>query len=174
MLRSALPLLFVAASAAALVACGSSESTSSTSGNGGSATTPTSTATSAGTGGSATTSTSTATGTSTSTATGTGTLVTNACTNAADTAVLMTKDAKDIAASCGQTNAAAEPATYNCIKMGTGLSDDCASCYDDSVACAAEHCLTLCLSDPASQPCIDCREMYCVPAFQSCSGLDKG
>jgi hypothetical protein len=67
-----------------------------------------------------------------------------------------------------------EPATYNCIKMGTGLSDDCTSCYDDSGACAADKCLNKCLVDPMSQACTDCREMYCIPAFKACSGLDKG
>jgi hypothetical protein len=98
----------------------------------------------------------------------------NACTNAADTAILMTKDAKTIAADCGKANLANEPATYNCIKMGTGLSDDCTSCYDDSVVCAADHCIGMCLTDPMSQPCTDCRAKYCIPAFQACSGLTKG
>ena len=163
--------LFVATSAVALFACSSSDSTSSTTtGGGGSATTSTgtgeSTATATGTGGSATT--------GTGTSTGTGSTVMNACTNAADAAVLMTKDAKTISADCGKQNLAAEPATFNCIKMGTGLSDDCTSCYDDSVVCAADHCIGMCITDPMSQPCTDCRQMYCVPAFQKCSGLDKG
>lgn len=172
MSRSSLHLFFIATSAVALFAC-SSETTSGsgTTSAGGSAATSTgtggeSTATSSGTGGSATT--------GTGTSTGTGSAVMNACTNAADAAVLMTKDAKTIAADCGKANLAAEPATFDCIKKGTGLSDDCTSCYDDSVVCASDNCLSKCLTDPMSQPCTDCRAMYCTPAFKTCSGLDKG
>jgi hypothetical protein len=167
MSRSPLHVLVVVASAVALFACGSSESTSSTStGTGGSTATTTTGAT--GTGGSA----STATGTSSATgSTGTGSAITNACTNAADTKIRTDKDVKGISATCGTTNLGDPKPTYDCIKAGTGFSDDCTTCYADSVVCAAKNCIGKCLSDPMGQPCSDCRQMFCNAAFEACSGV---
>ena len=167
MSRSPLHVLFVATSAVALFACGSSESTSSTStssGSGGSASTSTG---ATGTGGSASTSTATSTGAST----GTGMAIKDACTNAADAKIRMDKDVKGISAKCGQTSLGDPMQTYDCIKAGTSLSDDCTSCYADSVVCAAKNCIAMCLSAPMSQACSDCRQMYCNPAFEACSGV---
>ena len=170
MLRSSLHLLFVvAASAVALAACGS-DTTSTGSGGGTTGATGTGGATTSGTGGNAST---TATGTGTATSTGTGNTLVNACLNAADAAIVMSKDVKAITTMCGQENGGAEVATKNCIKMDTGLSDDCASCYSGQVACVAEHCLGAegkCLIAPNDQLCTDCRKMYCVADYEACSG----
>jgi hypothetical protein len=169
MSRTALHLLFVATSAVALFACGSDTTTTGTTGTGGSASTSTTSA--SGTGGSA--STSTTTGTSTASSSGTGAGVMNACTNMADAAVIAAKDVKAITTMCGQMNVGAEPATKNCIIMGTGLTDDCAGCYSGEVDCVSEHCIGAegkCLTAPADQLCTDCRNMYCVPAYEACSG----
>ena len=173
MLRSSLQLLFVATSAAALVACSSDTTSSTTTGSGGSATTATGTSgattTATGTGGAA----STSTGTGTATSTGTGAGVMNACTNAADAAIITSKDVKGITTTCGQMTAGNEAQTRACIKMGTGLSDDCASCYSGEVACIADHCLGAegkCLLAPDAQLCTDCRKMYCTTAYEACSG----
>lgn len=169
MLRSLLPLVFLATSAVAFLACGSDTTTSSTStGAGGGSTSATGTGGgTSGTGGSASTSTATATSSST------GAGVMNACTNAADTAIIGTKDVKMITTSCGQQNVGAEPATLNCIIMQTGLSADCAGCYSGEVDCVSEHCIGAegkCLVAPNDQLCTDCRKMYCVPAYEACSG----
>lgn len=171
MLRSPLPLLFLATASVALFACGSDTKTSSTSTTGGGGSEGTTTATSTGAGGASTTSTSTGTGTGTSTGTGMG--VMNACTNAADAAVLMSKNVKAITTMCGQMNAGAEPGTRNCIKMGTGLSDDCTGCFSGEVDCVSANCLSPeghCLIDPAAQMCLDCRAKYCAKPFETCSG----
>lgn len=168
MSRSPLHVLFVAASAVALFACSSSESTTSTGSGGSEATTTAAT----GTGGSAsTTGGSTSTGASTGASTGTGSMLMNACTNAADTMIRTDKDVRTISAGCGQKSLGDPMQTYDCIKMGTGLSDNCTTCYADSVVCAAKNCLSKCLSDPASQACSDCRQMFCNPAFDACSGI---
>ncbi|MEP7127037.1 MAG: hypothetical protein ABJE95_39255 [Byssovorax sp.] len=169
MIRSPLPLLFLATASVALFACGSDTTTTSTSGTGGS--TGTTTATSTGAGGGSTTSTSTGTGTASSSGTGAGPMM--ACTNAADAAVIMSKDVKAIVTKCGQDNVGAEPQTKNCIKTGTGLSDDCTLCYSNEVDCVRENCLDAkgkCLIDPNAQLCLDCRKMYCSPAYEACSG----
>lgn len=169
MLRSPLPLLFLATASVALFACGSDTTTSSTSTTGGGGSEGTTTATSTGAGGA----TSTSTGTGTGTSTGTGMGVMNACTNAADAAVLMAKNVKAITTACGQMNAGAEPATRNCIKMGTGLSDDCTGCFSGEVDCVSANCLSPeghCLIDPAAQMCLDCRAKHCATPFEACSG----
>lgn len=192
-------LLFIAAPAALLVACGSDTgtgttgtstegtTTTGTGGAGGSATTTSSTSSGGGAGGEAAT---TATGTSTSTATGTstgsssssssgssssasstGSGAMGACTNASDGAILMSKDAKKITTDCGKTNVGQEPATKNCIKMGTGLSDPCVTCFDNLIQCVVSKCLNQCFSDPNSAACTTCRKQNCDPAFEMCSGL---
>ena len=129
-----------------LLACGST--TTSTTGSGGS-------------GGSTTT--------ATTGAGGAGPM--NACTNAADQAIAMSKDLAAIVGKCGQDNLGQEPATYDCIKMMTGLSDDCVTCFDGTVQCVVMSCFSECIADPGSQACTDCRAMHCDPVFEACSGL---
>jgi hypothetical protein len=170
MLRSSLPLVFLATSAVAFVACGSDTTSTTSTGSGGATSASSTGGGTSGTGGSASTST-TATGTATST--GTAMAVMNACTNAADTAIIGMKDVKAITTTCGQQNVGGEPATLNCIVMQTGLSGDCAGCYSGEVDCVSVHCLGAegkCLTAPADQLCTDCRNMYCVPAYEACSG----
>jgi hypothetical protein len=98
----------------------------------------------------------------------------DACTNAADKAALMGEDIKAITTTCGQQNLGAEPATHDCIKMKGGLTEDCTGCYSGEVDCISDHCLGAegkCLTAPNDQLCTDCRNKYCVPAFEACSGL---
>lgn len=169
MLRSPLPLLFLATASVALFACSSDTTTSSTSTTGGGGSEGTTTATSTGAGGASTTSTSTSTGTST----GTGMAVMNACTNDADKAIVAAKDVKAITTKCGQDNLGAEPATKSCIIINTGLTDNCAGCYSGEVDCVSDHCIGAegkCLLDPAAQMCLDCRAKYCAKPFETCSG----
>lgn len=173
MLRYSLHLLFLAASAVALYGCGSDTMTStSTTGAGGGSTSATGTGGgTSGTGGSASTATGTTTGTASSSGTGAG--VKDACINAADTAIIGMKDVKAITTMCGQMNVGAEPATHNCIVKQTGLSEDCAGCYSGQVDCISDHCIGgegMCLTKPADQLCTDCRNKYCVPAYEACSG----
>ena len=167
MLRSPLPLLFLATASVALFACSSDTTTSSTSTTGGGGSEGTTTATSTGAGGASTTS------TSTGTSTGTGMAVMNACTNDADKAIVAAKDVKAITTKCGQDNLGAEPATKSCIIINTGLTDNCAGCYSGEVDCVSDHCIGAegkCLLDPAAQMCLDCRAKYCAKPFETCSG----
>jgi hypothetical protein len=182
MSRSMLVLFFVAVPAALVVACGGGSSSGS-GGAGGSTTSTSDTTTSATS--SATSTGATSTGTTSTTSTSTGTTATStgastgtgmgmgACTDAADGMLLQMNQAqiKTDVGNCGKMNLAAEPATLNCIKMKTGLSDACSKCFSDEVDCAAAKCFAQCISDPASQGCTDCRAMNCDPAFLMCSGL---
>lgn len=188
MSRSTLLLLVVAVPAALLVACGSdtTSGTTSTSGGGSEATTTSATGTggaggasgstgATGTGGDATTTTSTSStstsSTSSTSSTGTGMMAMGACTNGPDLAIVQAKDVKKIAEDCGKSSLGAEPATKNCIKTGTNLSDGCVTCFDDIVQCVVMKCFNQCFADPGSAACMTCRETNCNPAFKTCSGL---
>ena len=175
-------LLLLAAPAALLMACGS-DSTSGTTSTGGGGGSPTGTSTSGaggatsaatGTGGDASTTTAGSTSTSTTTgatgSTGTGMMM-GACTNPTDLDIISMKDVKKVAEGCGKSNLGAEPATKNCSKMGTGLSDGCVTCFDDIVQCVVKNCFNECFADPGSAACSMCREAKCNPAFAMCSGL---
>ena len=187
MSRASLFVLF-SAPAALLIACGGDATTGTTStGSGGSSTTTSAagtggtasgTTSAAGTGGSATTTTTgttTSAGTSGSTSSASGStgsgMAMGACTNAPDLAITMSKNVAKITGDCATASFGAEPATKKCIKMGTGLSDPCVTCFDDTVACVVAHCLNECAVDSGSQACKDCRATNCDPAFKLCSGL---
>ncbi|MFS8064906.1 MAG: hypothetical protein ACMG6S_00915 [Byssovorax sp.] len=185
MSRSTL-LLLVAVPAVFVVACGSdtTSGTTSTGAGGEAATTATGTGGAGGSGGSiSTTGTGSSTATSSSSSSssassssasgsaGTGVMMMGACTNQADLGIIQTKDVKKIAEDCGKMNLGMEPATKNCIKMGTALSDPCVTCFDDIVQCVVAKCFNQCFADPGSAACKTCRETNCNPAFAACSGL---
>ena len=189
MSRSTLLLLLIAP-AALLLACGSSTTSGTTAtGAGGSTSDATTTtadtttgaggsmsASTSGAGGAASTTTTTSTGGGTTSATGsTGTgAMMGACTNAADMTIVMSKDLGKIVGDCAQSKLGMEPATKDCIKMGTGLSDPCVTCFDDTVGCVFKNCLGECIGGSGSQACTDCRAAKCDPAFVACSGLAPG
>lgn len=183
MSRSAL-LLLITAPAALLMACGS-DTTSGTAatGAGGSTSATTSTTTSSaatgvggsasattGAGGSASTTSSSGGTTSATGSTGTGAMM-GACTSAADTMILMSKDIGKITGDCASSKLGMEPGTKDCIKMGTGLSDPCVTCFDDTVGCVFKNCLGDCIGGSGSPACTACRAAKCDPAFVACSGL---
>ncbi len=140
-------------------------------GTSGATTSGTGTTSATGTGTGTTTSATTGTTTTTST-TGTG-AGTGACTDADDTAKInalgQTALTNDVT-NCGQTSLGAEPATKNCIKQMTNLSDPCVSCFDANVQCGVQHCLTQCIGG-MSAGCTSCLHTNCTPAFNTCSGL---
>jgi len=60
------------------------------------------------------------------------------------------------------------------MAMDPALTDACAGCYAESVACTIENCIGECVSDPESDACIQCREDEgCTPGFFDCSGLPR-
>jgi hypothetical protein len=95
-----------------------------------------------------------------------------ACTDAADVAILQQDPAglQNEVQGCAWQNLGTEPATKNCIKQKTGLSDGCTTCFDDEVGCVMKNCLGACMNG-ASQACNDCRVKNCDPAFHTCAGF---
>ncbi|MFO0757527.1 MAG: hypothetical protein U0359_13605 [Byssovorax sp.] len=167
--RHSLVILGLFSSAFLAVACGSGGSTSSST----TTSTTTTTAGSGGSGGGSTTSGSGGAGggATTSGSGGSGGAGMGACTNAADLAIVMSKDVAGITGKCGQDNLGGEPKTKECIKAGTGLSDACVDCFDGTVQCVVMKCFSECVADATSQMCVDCRKANCDPAFEACSGL---
>lgn len=183
MSRSTL-LLLLTAPAALLLACGSNTTSGTTATGTGGSTSDTTSATTAdtttGVGGSASASasgaggaSSTSTGGGATGSTGTGTMM-GACTNAGDMTIIMSKAIGKIVGDCASGKLGMEPATKDCIKMGTGLSDPCVTCFDDTVGCVIKNCFSECIGGSGSQACNDCRVAKCDPAFVACSGLAPG
>jgi hypothetical protein len=174
-----------------MAACGGSTTSSGTTGTG---TTGTGTITGAtgsggaggsptttGTGGAAATGTTGSAGpggsssASTSASSSTGGVM-GACTDDADKAIAAAKDLKMVATMCALMNNGAEPATKDCIKSQSGLSDPCVACYDTIVTCTLMNCASSCTGPqgfgaPACQTCLGTN---CLPAFQTCSGPTGG
>jgi hypothetical protein len=71
---------------------------------------------------------------------------------------------------CVTQNFAQEPATKNCIKNATNLSDACVACFDANAQCGAQNCAAQCANGPSTQ-CTSCLHTNCTPAFNTCSGL---
>ena len=100
-----------------------------------------------------------------------------ACTNAADTALLDTTAKRDDVASkagaCGLQCLGSTDAdcAKKCVVKDTGLSDGCATCYAETIACATKNCFAQCAADPGAAACVTCRMTNCDPAFDTCSGL---
>ncbi|MEJ7732732.1 MAG: hypothetical protein WKG00_26465 [Polyangiaceae bacterium] len=95
-----------------------------------------------------------------------------ACTNAADNTILTSTDVEGIVEQCATDSFGAEPATKDCITAGTGLSDPCVTCFDDTVQCTVMKCIGDCFGGMTPE-CTACMDANCTPAFEACSGLDQ-
>jgi hypothetical protein len=95
-----------------------------------------------------------------------------ACTNAADNAILTSTDVEGIVEQCATENFGAEPATKECIADGTGLSDPCVTCFDDTIQCTVMNCIGECFNGMTPE-CTACMDANCTPAFEACSGLTQ-
>ena len=100
-----------------------------------------------------------------------GTAATGACTNAADQSTLATHDESAVVRDCATMSFGGEPATRDCIRSMTGLSQPCADCFDGAVVCSVGMCFSACAFTPDSAECTTCRMTMCDPAFEACSGL---
>jgi hypothetical protein len=96
---------------------------------------------------------------------------TGGCNNDADKAIIAEKDLADIAKTCAISNLGNAPATLQCIKDGSGLSDTCVACFGGSVQCG-QVCALPCAIVPDEAACDACLvENGCIKEFDDCSGL---
>jgi|GEM_PF-1275431 len=66
-------------------------------------------------------------------------------------------------------DADAQGCTTACTAAATGLSTACAGCYGALILCTVNNCISQCIADPTSAPCLDCQEQNCLPEFNSCT-----
>jgi len=98
-----------------------------------------------------------------------------ACNNPDDKMKLMDQmTAKAAAGACGQM-CALDPnqskCAATCMKMKTMISDACAACWGDTIACGIQKCLMQFIADPNSPMCQMCTMTNCEPAFHMCAGI---
>ena len=103
-------------------------------------------------------------------------LIVDACVAMADQDIINDEmiDQSEEARSCGLANiAASDPVaeSQTCIIEATGLSEDCAFCYAETVGCSIDNCVAPCAADAAGADCRLCQEDNgCITRFEECSG----
>jgi hypothetical protein len=60
----------------------------------------------------------------------------------------------------------------SCIQKAIGLTQPCATCFGQGVACVATNCYWKCLA-PNSPGCASCSVQYCEGPLLSCAGVPK-
>ncbi len=96
-----------------------------------------------------------------------------ACENDADEAALRTHQATltDKITGCVFACLGQMPECVTaCMVRDVGLSQPCAGCFAQTVACTLTQCAAVCLN-PMSPACADCQAMHCNAAFEACSGI---
>ena len=58
-----------------------------------------------------------------------------------------------------------------CAQRELSISVACAACFGDMINCTTSRCALVCMN-PDSPDCLPCQEENCIPAFNSCSGID--
>ena len=105
---------------------------------------------------------------------GGGLVTVDACMNAADLAIVTSRDVTGEAQDCGLGCLGSDDpqqCSAECVVDATGLSASCAGCYGSTVFCTIENCLAACAVDPSSAACLDCQEENCLAAFNVCAGV---
>ncbi|MEZ4471729.1 MAG: hypothetical protein R3F60_13210 [bacterium] len=65
---------------------------------------------------------------------------------------------------------AARPCATGCVQRAAGLTDACASCFGDVLACTLMNCALQCIN-PNNPDCRVCQQQHCLPAFEACAGV---
>jgi hypothetical protein len=105
-----------------------------------------------------------------------------ACSNDADLDAACAGDLETAAGTCGTSCYLGHPGdepgflscTTSCLQEMAKVrpSDACTSCFVQSVACVAQHCLADCIAGPTAPACLVCQAMSgCRTSFFDCSGL---
>ena len=93
--------------------------------------------------------------------------------NEADMALVDTPEFDAVTDTCG-TNCVLSggvDCVTNCLATETGVSTECARCYDGIVNCSAQSCWDMCIFDSAGEACRNCVAVMCEPAFDQCRGI---
>lgn len=96
-----------------------------------------------------------------------------ACDNEADMAIVGTPEFDAVTDTCGNNCVVAGgvDCVTNCVATQTGISTECARCYDGIVNCSAQGCWDMCIFDSEGEACRNCVASMCEPAFDQCRGI---
>ncbi len=94
------------------------------------------------------------------------------CVDTVDqTRIGMDPSIADLVGNCGSSNFGQEPATRDCIRSTSGLTMQCADCFDMEVQCGVMHCIGVCAGGN-SPTCLACLHTnHCDSIFAACSGI---
>ena len=97
------------------------------------------------------------------------------CQNEQDCPFVIDGTARVTAGMCGQGCLGEEEScAVECITDDLEISQECATCYAQTVACTVENCLSECLADTEAEKCKVCQvDSGCRAAFNECSGLPE-
>jgi len=101
-----------------------------------------------------------------------------ACTNPEDLAVIEATDVpaftQEAAMSCFGGGGDMGACVLSALTEGTDISEECGTCYVDTVLCIVDNCISVCMAEPEGDECTSCQEEFCNAAFAECSGLGDG
>jgi hypothetical protein len=97
------------------------------------------------------------------------------CQNEQDCPFVIDGTARVTAGTCGQGCLGKEEScAVECITAELAMSQECATCYAQTVACTVQNCLSECLADTEAEKCKVCQvDSGCRAAFNDCSGLPE-
>lgn len=94
---------------------------------------------------------------------------TDACLGAEDLALVCDPSFDAEVEACGRANPTT--GTGACLVENTGVSPECAVCYEAVVRCVFFNCMHVCGPEPSSQACEDCQvEADCIDMLDDCTG----
>jgi hypothetical protein len=95
------------------------------------------------------------------------------CQNATDCPFVVDGTARLTSGTCGKgCIGKVETCSRDCITAELEMTDECATCYADTVNCTIANCAQVCIQDPEADVCKQCQvEAGCREAFDECSGL---
>jgi len=98
-----------------------------------------------------------------------------ACQNETDCQFVVDGTARLEAGECGKGCIGKEEScSLDCLLGALEMTNECASCYADTVNCSIKNCAGKCIADTEAQQCKDCQvEFGCREAFNTCSGLPE-
>ena len=102
------------------------------------------------------------------------------CQNATDCPFVVDGTARLEAGECGkgcisiQDEDERRTCAVDCLLNAVDMSNECASCYADTVNCSISNCAAKCIANTEAQACKDCQvESGCREEFNTCSGLPE-
>jgi hypothetical protein len=59
------------------------------------------------------------------------------------------------------------------VQTYPALSEDCAGCFGEAVACGTKNCFFSCIRSSTSPDCVSCSQKHCTPSLMECIGVSN-